>query len=92
MQAHAKAISAYVESKTATSGIPAPTNGTVDGWALSPQGRSILRQATDNNGRPLFLGFTGESDVSTVLGNRTYISKGVHVPARLDTGSSACAK
>ncbi|MBT1181203.1 phage major capsid protein [Bifidobacterium sp. CP2] len=57
-------------------------DGTVDGWALSPQGRSILRQATDNNGRPLFLGSTGESDVSTVLGNRTYISKGVHVPAQ----------
>lgn len=56
-------------------------DGTVDGWALSPQGRSILRQATDNNGRPLFLGSMGESDVNTVLGNRTYISKGVHVPA-----------
>lgn len=62
-------------------------DGTVDGWALSPQGRSILRQATDNNGRPLFLGSTGESDVSTVLGNRTYISKGVHVPA--GTGENA---
>lgn len=57
-------------------------DGTVDGWALSPQGRSVLRQATDNNGRPLFLGSMGESDVNTVLGNRTYISKGVHVPAQ----------
>lgn len=56
-------------------------DGTVDGWALSPQGRSILRQTTDNNGRPLFLNGTSGSDVSTVLGNRTYISKGVHVPA-----------
>lgn len=56
-------------------------NGTLDGWALSPQGRSVLRQATDNNGRPLFLASMGESDVNTVLGNRTYISKGVHVPA-----------
>ena len=27
-------------------------DGTVDGWALSTQGRSVLRQATDNNGRP----------------------------------------
>lgn len=57
-------------------------DGTLDGWALSPQGRSVLRQATDNNGRPLFLASMGESDVNTVLGNRTYISKGVHVPAR----------
>lgn len=56
-------------------------DGTVDGWALSPQGRSILRQTTDNNGRPLFLNGTSGSDVSTVLGNPTYISKGVHVPA-----------
>lgn len=29
MQAHAKAINEYVESKTVTPGIPAPTNGTV---------------------------------------------------------------
>lgn len=62
-------------------------DGTVDGWALSPQGRSILRQATDNNGRPLFLASMAESDVNTVLGNRTYISKGVHVPAT--TGDAA---
>lgn len=60
-------------------------DGTVDGWALSTQGRSVLRQATDNNGRPLFLDGTAASDVSTVLGNRTYISKGVHVPAVSET-------
>ena len=56
-------------------------NGTLDGWALSPQGRSVLRQAVDNNGRPLFLDSMSSSDVSTVLGQRTYISRGVHVPA-----------
>lgn len=62
-------------------------DGTVDGWALSPQGRSVLRQATDNNGRPLFLGAVGDSDVNSVLGNPTYISKGVHVPvASADPG------
>lgn len=59
----------------------AAADGTLDGWALSAQGRSILRQAVDNNGRPLFLESMASSDVSTVLGNRTYISKGVHVPA-----------
>lgn len=43
-------------------------DGTVDGWALSTQGRSVLRQATDNNGRPLFLDGTAASDVSTGTG------------------------
>lgn len=56
-------------------------DGTLDGWAMSTQGRSLLRQATDNNGRPLFLDGTGSSDVSTILGNPVQISKGVHVPA-----------
>ena len=67
-------------------------DGTVDGWALSTQGRSVLRQATDNNGRPLFLDGTAASDVSTVLGNRTYISKGVHVPAVSETPGPAKAE
>lgn len=62
-------------------------DGTLDGWALAPQGRSILRQATDNNGRPLFLNSMSSNDVSTVLGQNTYVSKGVHVPAV--TGVSA---
>lgn len=57
-------------------------NGTVTGWALSPHGRSVLRQATDSNGRPLFLASTGEKDVNTVLGNPVYISKGVGAPAQ----------
>ena len=48
---------------------------------MSTQGRSLLRQATDTNGRPLFLDGTGSSDVSTILGNPVQISKGVHVPA-----------
>lgn len=56
-------------------------DGTLDGWALAPQGRSILRQATDATGRPLFLGGVGESDVSTILGSPVYVSKGVHVAA-----------
>lgn len=62
-------------------------DGTLDGWALSTQGRSILRQATDANGRPLFLDGIGASDVSTVLGNPVHVSKGVHVPA--GTGEKA---
>lgn len=62
-------------------------DGTLDGWALSAQGRSILRQATDANGRPLFLDGIGSSDVSTVLGNPVHVSKGVHVPA--GTGEKA---
>ncbi len=62
-------------------------DGTLDGWALSTQGRSILRQATDNNGRPLFLDSTSGRDVGTVLGAQTYISKGVHVPAKTVSSS-----
>lgn len=56
-------------------------DGEVDGWALSPQGRSLLRQATDANGRPLFLDGVGASDVSTLLGHPVHVSKGVHVDA-----------
>lgn len=63
-------------------------NGALDGWALAPQGRSILRQTTDNNGRPLFLNGTDGADVATILGSPTHISRGIHVDATETGGDS----
>lgn len=53
-------------------------NGTVDGWALAPQGRSLLRRAVDADGRPLLMeSFTGSS-VSQVLGSPVYTNRNLY--------------
>jgi HK97 family phage major capsid protein len=63
-------------------------DGEITGWALSPHGRSILRQSTDNNGRPLFLNGTTGADVSTILGNPVYVSKGAGIPGKDADGTN----
>jgi HK97 family phage major capsid protein len=54
--------------------------GTLNGWAISPQGRGLLLGATDGFGRPLFLSNPNtESSVANLLGSPVYMSKGVYL-------------
>jgi HK97 family phage major capsid protein len=52
--------------------------GTLDGWALSPQGQGVLLGKTDGQGRPLFLGGVGDGAVPQVLGAPVAVSKAVY--------------
>jgi len=54
--------------------------GTLNGWAISPQGRGLLLGAVDGFGRPLFLSNPNtEGSVASLLGAPVYVSKGVYV-------------
>ena len=53
--------------------------GVMDGIALSPQGKSTLLAARDNDGRPLFINNVSEGAVPVVLGAKTVLSKGAYV-------------
>lgn len=57
----------------------ATAGGSMNGIALSPQGKGILLAAKDNQGRPLFINSVAEGAVPMVLGASTYLSKGAYV-------------
>lgn len=48
--------------------------GTVDGYALSPQGRGVLLASTDSDGRPLFVPSVADGMVNRILGAPAYFS------------------
>lgn len=50
--------------------------GILNGFAISPQAKSVLLTATDTTNRPLFLNSVAEGAVPMILGARTYQSKG----------------
>lgn len=54
--------------------------GTLNGWAISPQGRGLLLGAVDGFGRPLFLSNPNtEGSVANLLGAPVYMSNGVYL-------------
>ena len=54
--------------------------GTLNGWAISPQGRGLLLGAVDGFGRPLFLSNpNAEGSVANLLGAPVYMSNGVYL-------------
>lgn len=59
--------------------------GSLNGWAIAPQGRGLLLGSVDGFGRPLFTASpnTGGS-VAQLLGQPVYVSKGVYVAAIAD--------
>ena len=59
--------------------------GIMNGIALSPQGKSALLAATDNDGRPLFINNVSEGAVPVVLGAKTVLSKGAYVSGSPNT-------
>lgn len=53
--------------------------GITNGYAISPQMKGILLSAVDKNDRPLFINNVSEGAIPRILGNPTYLSKGVFV-------------
>lgn len=51
--------------------------GELNGFAIAPQGKSILLGAVDGNSRPLFINSVAEGAVPMILGAKTVGSKGV---------------
>ena len=54
-------------------------DGIMNAIALSPQGKSIVLGAVDNNGRPLFTAGVGSNTVGNILGSSVAVAKGVYV-------------
>lgn len=52
--------------------------GIVNGYALAPQGRSVLLGAVDAQGRPLFVNNAAEGAIPMILGAKTVMSKGLY--------------
>ena len=56
----------------------AENGGILNGFALSPQAKSVLLAAADENGRPLFINSVAEGAIPMILGAPTILSKGVY--------------
>lgn len=61
--------------------------GTLNGWAMSPEGQAKILGATDNNGRPLITPDVSSSTIGNVLGAPVYKSPWGHKAAT--TGDTA---
>lgn len=49
--------------------------GAVNGYAITPQMRSILLSALDKNDRPLFINSVADGAIPMILGNPTYMAR-----------------
>lgn len=54
-------------------------DGILNGFVISPKGKSILLSAVDGNKRPLFINSVAEGAVPMILGARTYQSKAAYI-------------
>ena len=68
------------ESTIATAGY------SVNGYAMSPQGRAEMLLAVDNNKRPLFIDSVADGAIPRLLGRPVYYTKGVY---KAGSGSGA---
>lgn len=67
-------------------------DGILDGWALSPKAKSLLLTSKDTTGRPLFIAdMVSTNSVPTLMGQSTYIKKGVYLPGVKASGSGDTA-
>lgn len=53
-------------------------DGIMNGFVLAPQGKAVLLNSVDKNGRPLFINNVAEGAVPMILGARTMQSKGAY--------------
>lgn len=60
--------------------------GIVSGYAIAPQGRSILLGTKDDTGRPIFINNASEGAIPMILGAKTQLSRGLY-----KAGSSGAA-
>ena len=65
----------------AADGDIADHDGILNGWVLSPKGKSLLLTAVDNNKRPLFINNVAEGAVPMILGAPVKQSKGAYIAA-----------
>lgn len=56
-------------------------DGELNGWALSPQGQSILLRSRDEDGRPLFINNIATDSIPAIFGAPVKISKGAYIDA-----------
>lgn len=54
-------------------------DGILNGFVLSPKGKSVLLSAVDSNKRPLLINNVAEGAVPMILGARTYQSKAAYI-------------
>lgn len=54
-------------------------DGILNGFVLSPKGKSVLLSAVDGNKRPLFINNVADGAVPMILGARTYQSKAAYI-------------
>ena len=52
--------------------------GIMNGFALAPQGRGVLLQATDDIGRPIFINSAADGAISQILGCPVTLAKGIY--------------
>lgn len=62
----------------AADGDIAAHGGILNGFALSPQGKSVLLSAVDRNDRPLFINSVAEGAIPMILGARTELTKAAY--------------
>ena len=67
--------------------------GTLNGWAIAPQGRGLLLGAVDGFGRPLFTQGPNEGgSVTQLLGQPVYVSPGVYLADADGAGAGTAAQ
>lgn len=53
-------------------------DGVVNGWAITPSGKSVLLTAKDGMNRPLFIdSMTSQNNVANLMGHPAYVRKGI---------------
>lgn len=60
----------------------------LDGFALSPQARGVLLEATDTTGRPIFINTVAEGGIPRLLGQPAYYSRGLYDAGNAASGTS----
>ena len=63
--------------------------GILNGFAISPQARSLLLGAKDSTGRPIFINSVAEGAIPMILGAPTHMSKGVYKAGVAPVGTGA---
>jgi len=67
--------------------------GTLNGWAIAPQGRGLLLGAVDGFGRPLFTQGPNEGgSVTQLLGQPVFVSPGVYLADADGAGAGTAAQ
>lgn len=72
----------------AADGDIAAAGGILNGFALSPQAKSIMLSAEDSTHRPLFINNVSEGAIPMLLGAPAYYSKGIYGAGNAASGTS----